>query len=711
MNNNSIYDIIKSSIIDGKLPEDFSLPKLHSEDEMVFVDGGLDGVYTFHMPLVEMSKEDYSKMAKAITLASDRDFNSATELFEEISRNNRAISIHDTMQEYILENKEKIRAGNLYEFSIGLIELSNNIECIKYGLTILEIMNTNNEELKDVIRTLALSDEFTLFCVLIMNTWSKGNDDIFETAKNVYGWGRIQAVRFLRPLMPRDEEIRMWMLKEGINNYVSPSYSALTIWREGNIGSILFVEPTQEEFKYIGRILDAMLDEDAVAGISTLDKRKEILLKYLEKAKKFSLNIGDYETIYNISKYGEEINEDEIVKQAKDLLTSFNAKEKVIDAVKQGHSLNLAIDLNIDVKPYVLKLIKDNFKEKNHLCRYLAHDKNYRKELLNIYNQNLNLDEIKTKATTSLGLGKEYWKESALEFLLQELRPYPLEGIEFVETGLQASPTRTRNSAISVLQNWVSNKKKALLELLPNIYSLISELVQEEPVDNIKDNMNSLLNGEIEFKEKEYVLEEERIDQETLNILSDAISDIGVWQWWHKQDDMIQMEFGCVQLYDEFKEEKQAHSSTIALRFNNNSFAMFLDNFEKEDEKKWFDKLYDDEINPFDLEGFEFKFNDGKYVNEIFEAYKNKHTIKELIDEDIVSCKYILAAKCYDVAFVVGGNKLEILTHQGILSEDDIKKANEKWWKYWEDYWHLRNTKDAYEKDPACELTIPVRDN
>ena len=711
MNANSIYEIIKNSLIDGKLPEDFSLPKLHSEDEMVFVDGGLDGIYTYHMHLPEMSKEDYSKMVKAITLASDRDFNSATELFEEISRNNRAISIHDTMQKYILDNSVDIQAGNMYEFSIGLLELSNNMECIKYALTILELLNTNNEELKNTIRTLALSDEFTLFCVLVMNTWPKGNDDIFEVCKKVYGWGRIQAVRYLRPLMPRDEEIRMWMLKEGINNYVSPSYSALTIWREGNIGSILFVEPTQEEFKYIGRILDAMLDEDAVPGISTLDKRKEILLKYLEKAKKFSLNIGDYETIYDISKYGEEINEDEIVKQAKELLTSFNAKEKVIDAVKQGHSLNLAIDLNIDVKPYVLKLIKDNFKEKNYLCRYIAHDKNYRKELLNIYNQNLNLDDIKAKATNTLGLGKEYWKESALEYLLQELRPYPLEGIEYVEAGLQTSPTRTRNFAISVLQNWVSNKKKALLDLLPNIHSLISELIEEEPVDSIKESMNSLLNGEIEFKEKEYVLEEETIDQETLDILSDAISDIGVWQWWYKQDDMFQIEFGCVQLYDEHKEAKQAHSSTIALRFLDNPFAMFLDNFEKDDEKKWFDKLYDDEINPFDLEGFEFKFNDGKYVNEVFEEYKNKHTIKELIDEDIISCKYILAAKCYDVAFVVGGNELEVVSHHGNLSKEDIKEANEKWWDYWNDYWKLRNSKDAYEKDPACELTIPVRDN
>ena len=37
--------------------------------------------------------------------------------------------------------------------------------------------------------------------------------------------------------------------------------------------------------------------------------------------------------------------------------------------------------------------------------------------------------------------------------------------------------------------------------------------------------------------------------KETLNILADAISEVGVWQWWHAGDGCIQMEFGGVALY------------------------------------------------------------------------------------------------------------------------------------------------------------------
>ena len=37
-----------------------------------------------------------------------------------------------------------------------------------------------------------------------------------------------------------------------------------------------------------------------------------------------------------------------------------------------------------------------------------------------------------------------------------------------------------------------------------------------------------------------------------------------------------------------------------------------------------------------------------------------------------------------------------------------IKKANEKWWEYWNDYWKLRNSKDAYEKDPILFIDNQV---
>ena len=60
---------------------------------------------------------------------------------------------------------------------------------------------------------------------------------------------------------------------------------------------------------------------------------------------------------------------------------------------------------------------------------------------------------------------------------------------------------------------------------------------------------------------------------------------------------------------------------------------------------------------------------------------------------------------------MVGGDQLEVLTHSGKLSEDDINEGAKRWGIYWRDYWDKRGTKEAYEKDYACEVTIPIKDD
>lgn len=330
--NKSIYESIKEAIVDGQLPADFSLPDLtDGEEDVSFADGALDGITMYHMPPFEMTEENYQVMTEAIDSASNHEFGISDPLFIQLSKENRAISISDELQHYIIDNRDDLNAENLYEYAAGLIRSSDNRECVKYGLLIIELLVITDEEVKDIIRMLALSDEFTLFCINIMHTWSGGNNDIFETARKVHGWGRIHALELLRPLMPRTEEIREWMLKEGINNNIAPFYSALTCWRNANIGSILYVDPTYEDLYYIGKILDAMLDESAVPGISTLDKRIDILLKYLEKIQKFALCAEDYEVIEHIYRYGETVNAAEVSRSAKNILDSDRAKPVLPD--------------------------------------------------------------------------------------------------------------------------------------------------------------------------------------------------------------------------------------------------------------------------------------------------------------------------------------------------------------------------------------------
>jgi len=45
------------------------------------------------------------------------------------------------------------------------------------------------------------------------------------------------------------------------------------------------------------------------------------------------------------------------------------------------------------------------------------------------------------------------------------------------------------------------------------------------------------------------------MNKDTLDILTDAISDVGSWRWWLIKDDMSMLKFRDVQLYDGSKLE------------------------------------------------------------------------------------------------------------------------------------------------------------
>lgn len=89
--------------------------------------------------------------------------------------------------------RRKINLNNLYEFATFQLTNSKNIELIKFCLSVLTLMNIETD--KDTIekvKTLALSDEFTLYCLDILVycldilvQLEDSNDEIFEIAKKL----------------------------------------------------------------------------------------------------------------------------------------------------------------------------------------------------------------------------------------------------------------------------------------------------------------------------------------------------------------------------------------------------------------------------------------------------------------------------------------------------------------------------------------------
>jgi hypothetical protein len=197
------------------------------------------------------------------------------------------------------------------------------------------------------------------------------------------------------------------------------------------------------------------------------------------------------------------------------------------------------------------------------------------------------------------------------------------------------------------------------------------------------------------------------MDIDALSMLADAISDVGSWWCWQVEGDTVQVEFRDVQLYDESKPEREPHSTDVlAVRFRGHAFAVFLDNL---DEVGWHERFRDDDSILYPIESYAPAFDNAEGAESLLDDYKN-HVSINCVDpsETLSTAKHLLYARCGEVAFIVGGDKMVVIGNKGKYTTEEIKVSAEKWWAYWKTYWELRGTEAAYPTDYVCEITIPI---
>lgn len=349
-----LFELIASSVIDGELPRSFSLPDISDEEDGIkWADGAMDGVSIYHMGIPEISEDDLMLISDAVRAAGMKEYDLADRLFRMLGSHIRAVHAADDLRSYIIENKSKLAAENLYNYAIHLLFSAEDRESVKYALSMLELFKTDgHRKTKDAVRTIGLSDEFTLFAVLIMQHWKDGNNEIWQLARKVHGWGRIHAVERIEP---DTEDIRHWLLTEGVHNDVMPAYSALTCWFNSSAEDILREGPSREEFTGIRDIIRGLLDEGPVSGFSELDNKDEIIFLFLDTAWDMELTLDDYKVIYEIfCAYREEFSDKcEIALVCKKFLHTYQCRCLLLDEVKQGRCIDMAADTGIDCSKYV----------------------------------------------------------------------------------------------------------------------------------------------------------------------------------------------------------------------------------------------------------------------------------------------------------------------------------------------------------------------
>jgi len=311
----AIYELIENAVSAGNtLPEDFSLPQ-EPDGGITWADGAMDGVYLYHTAHEEPSKEQLQLMAEAVWAVSLGSDERADELFLQLSASVQPIAFIDALQEFVIENKENLPNQMVFAYALRCMMKSSEKDLVKVGLILMELFGVDSDDdVAPVIRTLALSDEFTVFCLYIMGRWKNGNEEIFGLARSVRGWGRIHAVERLEA---NSDDVRFWLMTEGVHNNVIPAYSARKCWEASGAarrlkglpaaeGSSIKGPLTARELAGIRDILDALFDEGPVAGISVIEGADEALRDFLMAVKQYKIGPQEYDLIDSIRKYFED---------------------------------------------------------------------------------------------------------------------------------------------------------------------------------------------------------------------------------------------------------------------------------------------------------------------------------------------------------------------------------------------------------------------
>lgn len=508
--NDSILEFLKSNIKkDGSLKKSANtLPdEKKADDEIKFAPGLMDTM--FGADESEESKSRIKVLVNLITrIAKNGDLQSKSGFYRVVTENESVIGIIDEFLQQLVKKSLPIEP-NLYNYANKLATKTKNRNSVKFGIAILGLCQ-NKQPIED-LKTLGLHDEFTVFSTIaLLNLSDDLVNDLWQLAKQVDGWGKIQLVDRLAE-MELTVEIKDWLIHDGYKNNIMYEYLALTCAKNGMLNERLKKEFISNVlFVSAGEIIVALMDEDPAEGMSGYDEATETIENYITHAKTQNLNIGDFITLHRIKDYLEESpeeneiltrwNQNELsnclidineILNSRDWTTEVNKALKSSDNVEYWNGKKAAQKLGIELWETFWNKLKQNPLDSSAWYDVTANAKESNvDEVIDFALNNLPLDELGAGAKDSMGFGDDFQKHSSLDNVITFLENYPRKGKELILVGLDSPVTRNRNMAIRVLDKWKAENWSV------EITEKINQLSEIEPNEDTKKNIERLLNGQ-----------------------------------------------------------------------------------------------------------------------------------------------------------------------------------------------------------------------
>jgi hypothetical protein len=111
-------------------------------------------------------------------------------------------------------------------------------------------------------------------------------------------------------------------------------------------------------------------------------------------------------------------------------------------------------------------------------------------EVIAFAEQSIPLEEIATGPADETGLGPGWEHHQCLDYVLQELRKFPGQGMRLIQSGLRSPVVRHRNLAVAALAAWGQDHWR------DDFHGALETAAKIEPDEDVRARMEKTLRGE-----------------------------------------------------------------------------------------------------------------------------------------------------------------------------------------------------------------------
>jgi hypothetical protein len=504
-NGQSLYEFVQANGGAANLPEQSK----RDENKIGWTAGALDGVTSHHLfdPEGDEQQQRITEVVRALEALLKRATEENLSNLYAIVQKEPLISSAEDLQKVIrakLLNRYKSR---IRETGRYLTTRADDRENVKLGILLIELSGDESDRL--AMELLATHDEFTLYAaVALTHLVSDPEQILWDVAKRVHGWGRVQVVERLNGTQNRD--IQAWMLREGFRNNVMDEYLAGICAKTGKLHEAL--KPAHVDDALLdgaADILKALVLGGPADSIDDYPHAPEAVRRYLEHAadapdlslahllciarlKHFVSNEDGWEQRLSLG-WTAEMREMARV-MCSDLIDCPEWKDKVFRGLKSEANQvfyqadSAAQQLGISTREIHFDKVRAAPLTSFSWYRLLQQtDEAQIAEVLDFAARALPLEEIATGPADSLGFGERYEAHRALDWILQDLKRFPERGWNFLRTGIQSPVTRNRNMALNAILEW---PRAAWPE---DAEWLLRGALQSEPNGNLRERLKKAL--------------------------------------------------------------------------------------------------------------------------------------------------------------------------------------------------------------------------